>query len=225
MKLTTQQIAEIDETLVLNGLIYDDIKLEVTDHIASEIETKMEESNILFDDALYQVLLNWNEQMKPSLYNFWIRRKSFRGPRIVVDKCVSYYKSTFFISSLVPIPFAVISILCFHLFNQEIAIRIFRNSIRILYLLEVLLISLGWILIWNSKAKTTFSYYFKKSSYLVYVMPLAVGLGFWPNKLMEEDFAIQSIFTYFLIVMALFFVANIMLIINHLKTIEKLKLS
>ena len=38
MKLTNQQIALIDETLVLNGLIYDDIKLEIMDHIASEIE-------------------------------------------------------------------------------------------------------------------------------------------------------------------------------------------
>ncbi|WP_016988952.1 hypothetical protein [Flavobacterium sp. ACAM 123] len=38
MKLTAPQIAFINETLVLNGLIYDDIKLEVMDHIASEIE-------------------------------------------------------------------------------------------------------------------------------------------------------------------------------------------
>jgi hypothetical protein len=38
MKLTNQQIAFIDETLVLNSLTYDDIKLEVMDHIASEIE-------------------------------------------------------------------------------------------------------------------------------------------------------------------------------------------
>jgi hypothetical protein len=41
MKLTNQQIAFIDETLVLNGLTYDDIKLEVMDHIASEIEFLM----------------------------------------------------------------------------------------------------------------------------------------------------------------------------------------
>ena len=38
MKLTTEQITQIDETLILNSLKYDDIKLEVTDHIASEIE-------------------------------------------------------------------------------------------------------------------------------------------------------------------------------------------
>lgn len=38
MKLTNEHITQIDETLILNGLKYDNIKLEVTDHIASEIE-------------------------------------------------------------------------------------------------------------------------------------------------------------------------------------------
>jgi hypothetical protein len=38
MKLTAPKIALIDETLVLNGLTYDEIKLDVMNHIASEIE-------------------------------------------------------------------------------------------------------------------------------------------------------------------------------------------
>jgi hypothetical protein len=38
---TNQQIALIDETLVLNGFTYDDIKLELVDHIATEIESKV----------------------------------------------------------------------------------------------------------------------------------------------------------------------------------------
>ncbi|CAM2855380.1 hypothetical protein [Flavobacterium frigoris] len=37
-KLSAEQIALIDETLVLNGLTYDDIKLEVTYHLVTEIE-------------------------------------------------------------------------------------------------------------------------------------------------------------------------------------------
>jgi len=40
MKLTTEQIATIEETLVLNGVVYDDIKFELLDHIASEIESE-----------------------------------------------------------------------------------------------------------------------------------------------------------------------------------------
>ena len=56
MKLTTEQIALIEETLVLNGLKYYDIKLEVTDHIASEIEERLcdEKSSfeVIFDEVL-----------------------------------------------------------------------------------------------------------------------------------------------------------------------------
>jgi hypothetical protein len=39
MKLTNQQITTIEQTLVLNGVVYDDIKLELLDHIATEIES------------------------------------------------------------------------------------------------------------------------------------------------------------------------------------------
>jgi hypothetical protein len=42
MKLTKEQIAKIEETLVLNGLVYDDIKLELIDHIALALEQKRE---------------------------------------------------------------------------------------------------------------------------------------------------------------------------------------
>ncbi len=38
MQLTNQQIATIEQTLFSKGLVFDDIKLEVLDHIASEIE-------------------------------------------------------------------------------------------------------------------------------------------------------------------------------------------
>jgi hypothetical protein len=38
MKLTNQQITTIEETLVLNGVVYDDIKLELVDPYCYGIE-------------------------------------------------------------------------------------------------------------------------------------------------------------------------------------------
>ena len=61
MKLTTEQIAKIEETLVLNGVVYEDIKLELIDHIASEIENNIGENNILFEAAFYQTFENWKQ--------------------------------------------------------------------------------------------------------------------------------------------------------------------
>jgi hypothetical protein len=47
MQLTVEQISTINETLVLNGLVYDDVKMELLDHIASEIEQAMDDKNQL----------------------------------------------------------------------------------------------------------------------------------------------------------------------------------
>jgi hypothetical protein len=44
MQLTVEQISTINETLVLNGLVYDDVKMELLDH-ASEIEQAMDDKN------------------------------------------------------------------------------------------------------------------------------------------------------------------------------------
>jgi hypothetical protein len=52
MKLTNQQIETIEETLVLNGVVYDDIKLELVDHIATEIESEASIESKLFETVL-----------------------------------------------------------------------------------------------------------------------------------------------------------------------------
>jgi len=48
MKLSQEQIAKIDETLAGKGLIYHDIKLEIIDHIASDIEVIMDDKEVSF---------------------------------------------------------------------------------------------------------------------------------------------------------------------------------
>ncbi len=59
MKLTIEQIAKIDETLVLNGVVYDDIKIELTDHIASDIEEVMINQGVDFKTALINSFDKW----------------------------------------------------------------------------------------------------------------------------------------------------------------------
>jgi hypothetical protein len=61
MKLTNQQIETIEETLVLNGVVYDDIKLELIDHIATEIESEVESK--LFETVLKEVFDSWKPQL------------------------------------------------------------------------------------------------------------------------------------------------------------------
>lgn len=66
MQLTNQQIDTINETLVLNGLMYDDIKLELVDHIASAIELAIDDKGVAFNDALKTAFSNWEGQLHAS---------------------------------------------------------------------------------------------------------------------------------------------------------------
>lgn len=66
MKLTTEQIECIDQTLIKKGIKYDDLKIEVLDHIASEIEYEMTTSQKTFSEAYNQVFEQWEREFKPT---------------------------------------------------------------------------------------------------------------------------------------------------------------
>lgn len=88
MKLTTEQIQVIAETLDLNGLVYEDMKWELLDHIASEIENKMCLENCSFEETYKAVFENWKEQLRPKTYDF-LFGYNLIGPRIIMDKMAS----------------------------------------------------------------------------------------------------------------------------------------
>lgn len=66
MKLTTEQIECINQTLVKKGVKFDDLKMEVLDHIASQIEYEMATTEKMFPEAYNQVFERWNAEFKPT---------------------------------------------------------------------------------------------------------------------------------------------------------------
>ena len=99
MKLTESQIAQIEETLTLNQVVFEDIKLELTDHIASEIEAVLTENEISFNEALVIVFEKWSPQLKPST-SFWTPN-NLRLPRILLNKYIVEYKKQFVTGSII----------------------------------------------------------------------------------------------------------------------------
>ncbi|GGA68233.1 hypothetical protein GCM10008015_06290 [Flavobacterium palustre] len=88
MKLTNEQIAIIDQTLIDKGVVYEEIKLELLDHIVTDIELETEESN--FDVAFSKAMLKWErelEEINPS--------GKFAAPRIVMEKFSSFFKGQY----------------------------------------------------------------------------------------------------------------------------------
>lgn len=66
MKLTAEQIEYINQTLVKKGVKFDDLKMEVLDHIASQIEYEMATTEKTFPEAYNQVFERWNAEFKPT---------------------------------------------------------------------------------------------------------------------------------------------------------------
>jgi hypothetical protein len=64
-KLSVQDLKFIDNYLKKSEIFYDDIRMELTDHIATAIEDKMETENINFYDAFKRyMILNKKELLK-----------------------------------------------------------------------------------------------------------------------------------------------------------------
>jgi hypothetical protein len=223
MQLTTEQIATIEQTLVLNGLNYEDIKLEVTDHIASEIEAKINNETSSFDSVLKEVLEKWKPELRPASYGLWLGR-GYSGPKMVMDKMARYTKSRFWYITLGAIPLTLIATAFIHFFNTETFIYFFTKAIRILFATEVFLVTLAWIIMWKYKSKTTFSYLFKKRSILVFFHPFLLSVGLVPIKIINMDVDVQMGFIYLFFIILLFFMIDFVLVFQHIRVIKKLSL-
>jgi hypothetical protein len=167
MKLSAEQIIQIEKILVLNGVNYEDIKLELTDHIASEIEEKISIQGVSFEVAFHEVLENWREQLRPTT-SFWVGLIN-SAPKIVLDKWVRITKQL----QLKALLIAFLPTLFFtyffngkqHKFDYTLLIQIFKTMC-----LAISLIIIGFkFLIFKSKIKTSFSLYFNKNSTVFFI--------------------------------------------------------
>ncbi|MFV8368822.1 hypothetical protein [Flavobacterium sp. LB2R40] len=221
MKLTTEQVAQIEETLVLNGLVYQDVKLELLDHIASEIEKKICNETNSFEVAFKVVFKKWKPELRLSSYGLLLGR-GYSGPKIIMDKIARYTKSRFWYITLGAIPLTLIVTAFIHFFNTETFTYFFTKALRTLFVTEVFLVTIAWIIIWKYKHKTTFSYLFKKRSILVFFQPLLLGVGLVPIKLINIETDVQMGFVYVFSLILLFFMIDFVLVFQHIRVIKKL---
>lgn len=65
MKLSAEQIKQIDYVLAKHYSFenFDDVRIELVDHIATDIEFEMKNNQILFEDALNSVLFKWKAEI------------------------------------------------------------------------------------------------------------------------------------------------------------------
>ena len=218
MKLTTVQITQIEETLVLNGLKYDDIKLEVTDHIASEIEFLMEENTLSFDENLKIVLEKWKPQLQPSFSGLI----GFTNPRIMTAKCHKIVKRQLLIVISISALIAV-SLLLFARNASYVTVPTnIQQVLKSFVLAEFCSVVLAWGLIQTSKRQTTYSYLMKKKSLGLIIFLFMLGIGLFPVRLNHQDAKIAFVSVFFAIIYVLLTGIYLQLAYKHFQFEKKL---
>lgn len=157
MKLTKEQIQFIDEFLQRNDVVYVDIRAEMTDHIATAVEERMQEEGLNFYEVFREyVIINKKELFRMNKGVWWFSfqeiKKYFRflaKPSILIANLylivlfIIFRKSDFYLSFKENLPFyflmaflfiSGVNIIYFWIVRRERYFFIERNSIVLMLL-------------------------------------------------------------------------------------------
>lgn len=214
MKITTSQIAKIEETLIINGIIYEDIKLELTDHIASEIEFKMTENLIDFEMAMKEVFEGWKEQLKPKTYGFFLG-VNYTGAKIYMDKALKFTLNEYKWLLILGITLMVVKTFNFDITFTDVNAGSIKIVIKIVLGIIFSLTLYGRMML--KKFKTTFSEIFKRRLNVSIIYFIAFMVGAFPilPSFANQDGQIISLF--FVMVYMLYTFNSWTLLARHFK--------
>ena len=221
MKLTTEQLSQIDETLVLNGLNYDDLKLEVQDHIATEREILMEENTLSFNTNQKIVFEKW----KPELHPLFSGLIGFTNPRIMTVKCHKIIKRQLFTVIIISSLITLASMLFVRNSSYALVLTNIQGALRSFVLVEFCLVILAWCLSWKSNLQTTYCYLMKKKSFGLILFLFMIGIGLFPVRLNHPAAKIAFISVFFAITYVLITGIYLRLAHKHLQFKKKLSIS
>jgi hypothetical protein len=166
MEITKQQLQRVAHYLNVKDIIYIDLRMEVFDHIVSDIEAKMMAEKLDFETAFYKVTDTWNKHLiKESSFYFGL---TYSLPKIVLDKAKKVYKKWFFLSVLV---YLIPYILLDHLkitFSQN-AIDDLNVFLQILTVCTLMVFFRLLIIKYKEKNKTSFSFILKTLSWNFFI--------------------------------------------------------
>lgn len=172
MKLNQKQLLQIEKHLDYRKLTQVDLRNEVLDHMALNIEEAMENHNQSFEDAFNTETQLWNEELK-DYSSLWLGL-IWVGPKLMMKKCVKEIKRMYLFTALLAISSLFTAFIISKVFLFEEQIPQLDNIIGGIYLGCFLFMLVTFFKIKASDFKTTYSYLFKinaigvASIYLVY---------------------------------------------------------
>lgn len=222
MKLTNKQIEIIDQTLMDKGVVYEEIKLELLDHIVTDIELETEESN--FDVAFSKAMLKWKrelEEINPL--------GKFVTPRIVKEKFSKITTNKYKFSLLAVVIFSVLMTTITRLKPEEYVYYNLHLFFYSVFSLICLINIINMFFIWKLKTITIYGRFFQASAFNTGFSPYLIYSGL--NRLSDLSHyynykSISRIFLEWFFDGLFFFMAVylIMIAMEHFKIIKKYKL-
>lgn len=209
MKLTTEQIECINQTLISKGVKFDDLKLEVLDHIATEIENEMEVSNNNFSVVYNHVFDNWSGEFKLTR-DFFSLQPIY--PKLVHRKLKNQLQREVIISVVT----SILLIISFQLVDNKQEKVEFIRLMKDVMIYTFCVVAAAALLIkfWNLKSKVTSTY---KHLFDSRFTLLIIFLSFIINPSIPQDLTNQNIFV---ATIACFFVFLFSIIFVGMKHIQ-----
>lgn len=101
MKLSLEEIQSIDYVLSKHYSFenFDDVRIELVDHMATDVEAEMNNNQMLFDDALTRVLFKWKTEIS------WNRNSRYNEVPNIISR---FWKSLDWKYNYSAIPFTLI---------------------------------------------------------------------------------------------------------------------
>lgn len=192
MRLDRDQVELINSFLVKNDVVFDDIRYEIIDHIACDVEENY--NDMPFPDAIQIVLKKWEGQVRMSS-SFWISTWS-SFPRIITNKL-----RQLFIPQVITVSIIVIASLIINLFFSDliVAFENYESIFKIFYLVWFVAVSVFGIKLFFSRAQTTYKYIFKRNFYHIYLLTILIFFVSTQGTLMISYLMINLSFSVFLI--------------------------
>ncbi|WP_194768209.1 hypothetical protein [Tamlana sp. I1] len=169
MKLTTDEIKQIEKFLDVKGIVYVDLRIEILDHLILQIEDEMNNHGVDFEYAFVQVTKKWNSYFNNS--SSLLFGLTFSAPKLVIDKAKKIYLKYFIIYMLT----------CFFLpfINDEVEISTFLTCVLVGIILLFSVISIiKFNKIRKSSEKTVYSFIAKTQIWSVITYPLIIIVVF-----------------------------------------------
>ncbi|CAM1338995.1 hypothetical protein [Tenacibaculum aestuarii] len=211
MELTKEQVQRVEKYLDVKKVYYIDVRVEVLDHIVSELENNICE-NTSFEEAFKNTTKKWNTLLQNSSSGYL--GYAYVKPKIIIDKMKKYGKP-----NIIKLLFAFLLMIL--LINLKLEVTTSHaqtiNFLAKFFIYTVsFIIGLGYILIWQSKQKTSYRFLYK-TQVLPYVLFPILLFG---DFLTKED-NIDLIKIGMLLFVAFIIQLGIKLYKNHFLAIKK----